>query len=88
MANPLKIAVLDDYQGVSEPHFKTLDTSSYDVTVFKDTLLPYGHPATPQDEKDRLAKRLEPFSVICTSSSLDASLTNTSKPFDCANIRD
>lgn len=66
MADQLKIAVLDDYQGISEPHFKALDPSSYEVGIFKDTLLPYNHPATPQDEKDRLVKRLEPFTVICT----------------------
>lgn len=65
MADRLKIAVLDDYQGVSKPHFEALDPSSYKVTVFKDTLLPYNHPATPLDEKDRLVKRLEPFAVIC-----------------------
>lgn len=65
MADRLKIAVLDDYQGVSEPHFKALDPSSYEVADFKDTLLPYNHPNTPQDEKDKLVKRLEPFTVIC-----------------------
>jgi hypothetical protein len=64
---PLKIAVLDDYQGLSDPHFKTLDPAGYDVTTFRDTLLPYNHPDTPQHVKDELVKRLEPFTVICTS---------------------
>lgn len=64
---PLKIAVLDDYQGLSDPHFKTLDPAGYDVTIFRDTLLPYNHPDTPQHVKDELVKRLEPFTVICTS---------------------
>ena len=64
---PLKIAVLDDYQGLSEPHFKQLNSAVYDVTIFRDTLLPYNHPDTPQDVKDELVKRLEPFTVICTS---------------------
>lgn len=66
MAGRLQIAVLDDYQGLSAPHFQTLDPTSSEVTVFSDTLLPYNHPATPQDVKDQLVKRLEPFAVICT----------------------
>ncbi|KAK3938891.1 D-isomer specific 2-hydroxyacid dehydrogenase [Diplogelasinospora grovesii] len=65
---PLKIAVLDDYQGVSESKFKAAlsDPAKYDVAIFRDTLLPYNHPDTPQDVKDQLVKRLEPFAVICT----------------------
>ncbi len=55
---PLKVAVLDDYQGKAEAIFKALDPSSYEVTVFRDTLLPYNHPNTPQEEKDKLVKRL------------------------------
>ncbi|KAI8185056.1 D-3-phosphoglycerate dehydrogenase [Colletotrichum sp. SAR 10_65] len=62
----LKVAVLDDYQGVSEPHFSKLDKSLFDVTTFKDTLLPYNHPETPEYVKDALVSRLEPFDVICT----------------------
>lgn len=61
----LKVAVLDDYQGVSEPHFSKLDKSLFDVTTFKDTLLPYNHPETPEYVKDALVSRLEPFDVIC-----------------------
>lgn len=68
MAGPIKVAVLDDYQGFAEPIFKKLDASKFDVTIFRDTLLPYNHPATPQDEKDKLVARLEPFPVICISS--------------------
>jgi hypothetical protein len=67
MAGPLKIAILDDYQNLSEPQFKALDSASYHVTIFRDTLLPYNHPATPQEVKDKLVKRLEPFTVICKS---------------------
>ncbi|KAL2129035.1 hypothetical protein VTI74DRAFT_8309 [Chaetomium olivicolor] len=63
---PIKIAVLDDYQGISEPKYKALDPEKYLVTFFKDTLLPYNHPDTPQDVKDKLAARLEPFDVIST----------------------
>ena len=63
----LKIAVLDDYQGLSIPHFKELELAGYEVTVFKDTLLPYNHPDTPHGVQDELAKRLEPFEIICAS---------------------
>ncbi|KAK0731870.1 D-isomer specific 2-hydroxyacid dehydrogenase [Lasiosphaeris hirsuta] len=62
----IKIAVLDDYQGISELKFKTLDPAKYEVTYFKDTLLPYNHPDTPQDVKDKLVQRLGPFTVIST----------------------
>ncbi|KAF4784245.1 D-isomer specific 2-hydroxyacid dehydrogenase [Colletotrichum scovillei] len=62
----LKIAVLDDYQGISEPHFSKLDKSLFNVTTFKDTLLPYNHPETPEYAKDALVSRLEPFDILCT----------------------
>ncbi|KAK1991860.1 D-isomer specific 2-hydroxyacid dehydrogenase [Colletotrichum falcatum] len=62
----LKIAVLDDYQGISEPQFSELDRSLFHVTFFKDTLLPYNHPGTPEHVRDSLVSRLEPFDVICT----------------------
>ena len=62
----VKIAVLDDYQEASKPHFDKLRSAGYDVVTFTDTLLPYNHPDTPQDAKDALAKRLEPFTIICT----------------------
>ncbi|KAK3329104.1 D-isomer specific 2-hydroxyacid dehydrogenase [Apodospora peruviana] len=66
MSIPIKVAVLDDYQGISEPKFKALDPAKYQVEFFKDTLLPYNHPDTPQDVKEKLVKRLEPFAVIST----------------------
>lgn len=59
----VKIAVLDDYQGVSEQYFGTLG-DEFEITYFRDTLLPYNHPATPQSIKDELAHRLEPFHII------------------------
>ncbi|KAF7546664.1 hypothetical protein G7Z17_g8264 [Cylindrodendrum hubeiense] len=62
---PLKVAVLDDYQGFSDPHFKKLDSTKFEVTSIKDTLLPYNQPDTPQSTKDALVKRLEPFEIIC-----------------------
>ena len=49
---PYKVAVLDDYQNVSEPVFAALDRSQFEVTIFRDTL----------------TKRLEPFDIISTSS--------------------
>lgn len=64
---PVKIAVLDDYQKLSEPLFERLRDSGFEVTTFTDTLLPYNHPNTPQDAKDELVKRLEPFEIICES---------------------
>jgi len=63
-SGPIRVAVLDDYQGFAEPHFKVLDPKSYEVTIFRDTLLPYNHPDTPQSVKDQLVQRLEPFTVI------------------------
>jgi hypothetical protein len=66
MPAPIRVAVLDDYQGISEPKFKSLDPAKYEVTFFRDTLLPYNHPDTPQEVKDKLATRLEPFTVICS----------------------
>lgn len=65
MAGPIKIAVLDDYLNFAESIFAQLDPSKFQVTIFKDTLLPYNHVNTPKDEKDRLVKRLEPFTIIC-----------------------
>ncbi|KAF6823904.1 d-isomer specific 2-hydroxyacid dehydrogenase [Colletotrichum plurivorum] len=62
----LKVAVLDDYQGISEPQFQKLDKSLFDIVTFKDTLLPYNHPETPAYVKDALVSRLEPFDVVCT----------------------
>ncbi|EFW98885.1 d-isomer specific 2-hydroxyacid dehydrogenase family protein [Grosmannia clavigera kw1407] len=63
---PIQVAVLDDYMATAEPYFKKLDPDIFDVTIFQDTILPYGHPKTTQDEKDRLVRRLEPFQIIST----------------------
>lgn len=62
---PTTVAVLDDYQGLSQAAFKKLDPSLYQVTTFQDTLQPFNYPATRQDDKDKLVKRLEPFDIIC-----------------------
>lgn len=65
---PYKVAVLDDYQNVSEPVFAALDRSQFEVTIFRDTLRPYEHPDTTDAEREALTKRLEPFDIISTSS--------------------
>ena len=62
---PVRVAVLDDYQHVAKQHFSKLPPGEFEVSYFPDTLLPYGHPDTPQSAKDALAQRLEPFEVIC-----------------------
>lgn len=62
---PIKVAVLDDYQGFADVHFEKLDADKYEVTSLKDTLLPYNHPDTPPSVKDALVTRLEPFEIIC-----------------------
>ncbi|ETS75119.1 hypothetical protein PFICI_13603 [Pestalotiopsis fici W106-1] len=61
-----KVAVLDDYQELSKTYFEPLRNAGYEVTIFTDTLLPYNHADTPQDVKDALVKRLEPYTIICT----------------------
>ncbi|KAI0014839.1 D-isomer specific 2-hydroxyacid dehydrogenase [Xylariomycetidae sp. FL0641] len=61
-----KIAVLDDYQEYSKPHFEQLRSAGYDVTVFTDTLLPFNHPDTTEDARYSLVERLKPFQILCT----------------------
>lgn len=67
MTDLIKVAVLDDYLSFAEGIFSQLDANIFQVRIFKDTLLPYNHPATPKDEKEKLVSRLEPFTVICMS---------------------
>ncbi|KAL7945184.1 lactate dehydrogenase-like protein [Trichoderma barbatum] len=64
-AKRLKIAILDDYQGVSERHYARFK-DDHEIAYFPDTLLPYNGADTPQSVKDALVKRLEPFNVINT----------------------
>lgn len=75
MSTPIKIAVLDDYQGISEPKFQTLDPAKFTISFFPDTLRPYNHPDTTEDEKEKLVARLEPFTVICTCTQFSPLLT-------------
>jgi lactate dehydrogenase-like 2-hydroxyacid dehydrogenase len=60
---PIKLAILDDYQNIASPHFESLK-STFSITVFHDTLLPYNHPSTPPEVKQELVDRLKPFTVI------------------------
>ena len=62
---PIKVAVLDDYQGISAPHFEQLKPV-FDITIFRDTLLPYNNPSTSETVKQQLVERLIPFTVIAT----------------------
>ena len=62
---PYKVAVLDDYQNISEPVFAALDRSQFEVTIFRDTLRPYEHPDTTDAEREALIARLQPFDIIC-----------------------
>lgn len=59
------VAVLDDYQGLAPPIFKTLEDVA-SVHVFSDTLRPYNHPDTSDSDRDALVDRLAPFTVICS----------------------
>lgn len=63
---PTKVAVLDDYKGHAKAYFDTLDPAAFEVVYFPETLLPYNHASTSQEEKDKLVARLEPFTVIST----------------------
>ena len=63
--SPIKLAVLDDYQGIAAPHFEKLKPT-FEITIFRDTLLPYNNPATPESVKEELVERLKPFTVIST----------------------
>ncbi|KAG8864806.1 hypothetical protein FRB96_003392 [Tulasnella sp. 330] len=61
-----RIAILDDYQDVASIHFEHVKTNNGTITIFQDTLPPFSHPATSEDQKKQLVERLLPFSIICT----------------------
>ncbi|KAL6924083.1 hypothetical protein ACHAPO_011332 [Fusarium lateritium] len=61
-----RVAILDDYHGLSSSHFSKLDPSKYSFEYFPATLRPYHDDDTPQAERDELVQRLEPFEVIGT----------------------
>jgi phosphoglycerate dehydrogenase-like enzyme len=62
----LKLGVLDDNQSLAEAHFAHIPSSKIEITYFKDTLLPYSHPSTPDEEKEAIINRLKPFDVLST----------------------
>ncbi|KAH6620533.1 D-isomer-specific 2-hydroxyacid dehydrogenase-like protein [Boeremia exigua] len=65
-AQPLKLAILDDYHGISLKHFSHLPDSQVEITVFNDTLPSYTHPRTTDAERQSLVERLRPFAVLST----------------------
>jgi len=63
--NQVQIGILDDYAEIAVGHFKSVAPSTT-LTVINDTLPPYSHPSTTQDEKNELVKRFRPFTIIST----------------------
>ncbi|KAL6247700.1 hypothetical protein RBB50_005048 [Rhinocladiella similis] len=59
-SSAVKVAVLDDYQGIAAAKFKHLEPT-ISVEAFQDTINPQTN-----EGKERLVKRLEPFTVIST----------------------
>ncbi|KAI1868300.1 hypothetical protein JX265_007123 [Neoarthrinium moseri] len=55
------LAIIDDYLGVSKPHFANLPPERISITTFKDTIVPNN-----EVELNRLVERLQPFDVIST----------------------
>lgn len=64
-ATSIQLAILDDYQNIAEPHFESLKPA-FQVTVFNDTLAPYNHASTTQEDKAKLVNRLKPFTIIAS----------------------
>ncbi|KAF5027719.1 hypothetical protein F66182_203 [Fusarium sp. NRRL 66182] len=63
---PIRVAVLDDYQGLADQFFEKLDSAKYEVVSLKDTSLPYNHAENTQSGRDALVEKLQPFDVICS----------------------
>jgi lactate dehydrogenase-like 2-hydroxyacid dehydrogenase len=61
-----KLAILDDNLSISAPHFAHIPSSKVDITIFNDTLPPYNHPATSEEDKEALVNRLKPFDILST----------------------
>lgn len=60
---PIKLAILDDYQGIAAKHFESLKPS-FEITTFQDTLPAFNNPSNPESTKQELITRLKPFTVI------------------------
>ena len=65
LTRPIKLAILDDYHNIAAQHFPT-DPSRVSITTFNDTLPPYAHSATTEEQRKALVERLKPFSVLST----------------------
>ncbi|KAA8575736.1 hypothetical protein EYC84_004845 [Monilinia fructicola] len=61
--SPIKLAILDDYQGIASKYFESLKLN-FEITTFPDTLPPYNDPSTSEDVKNQLVERLRPFPII------------------------
>ncbi|CZT46723.1 probable glyoxylate reductase [Rhynchosporium secalis] len=60
---PIRLAILDDYQGIAPKHFESLKPT-FETTTFQDTLPAFNAPSTPESTKQELITRLKPFTVI------------------------
>lgn len=65
-SKPIKVAVLDDYHDTALSHLSKLPSPQFEIDVFSDTLLPFDHSSTPEDVKQKLIQRLEPYTIIST----------------------
>ena len=65
-ARPVALAVLDDPHNTAAPHFARFHPAQLALTVFRDTLPPYAHPASTERDRAALIARLRPFSVLAT----------------------
>jgi glycerate dehydrogenase len=58
--NRVKVAVLDDYQNISQPYFNPVAPDQLEISFFPETL----HPKHSTADHDALIERLKPFSII------------------------
>ena len=58
LSDSIRMAILDDYQNLSESLVKEFSSPKLSITVFKDTI--------PPSEESKLISRLHPFNVIST----------------------
>lgn len=59
LPKPIKMAILDDYQNLSAPHFAHFPASELETTTFTTTL-------SPTTDLAALAARLQPYTIIST----------------------
>ncbi|KKY14365.1 putative d-isomer specific 2-hydroxyacid dehydrogenase [Diplodia seriata] len=58
LPKPIKMAILDDYQRLSTPHFTTFAPTELQIDTYTDTL--------PPSATDALIARLHPYTIIST----------------------